>query len=283
MSKKLDTFVDDWNDDCLQTDYYSPGYGALVDESFSRNFQLSEASQSPGLRVSSLGSYGIVQAIKVVSWNQYRRSLKEKATIGRKADIFHTGDVIEARLLAVMEGSGFEVKHKQEAIVWNGVTGHPDGMVENTVFDVKTSSSGNFKRYMKNPPLSYVTQLAVYADALNASFAALLFYDKDNCQLGIKYLDYDVMQAARERAAGIIEGVNSCITIKDVYDVFDVPEPLEEVFQKRGTGKYYAPYDLYAPFPDLLYERVADKSGYGNEREYIVGIRSHEDVAMLIR
>lgn len=283
MSNALDTFVANWNSDSLETGYYSAGYGTLVDESFARNFQLSEASQSHGLRVSSLGSYGMVQALKVVAWKQYRRSLREKPSIGRKADVFHTGDVIEARLLAVMESSGLTVTHKQDELMWHGVTGHPDGMVENTVFDVKTSSSGNFKRFLKNPPLTYVTQLSVYAQALNASNAALLFYDKDNCKLGLKYLDFDVMEDARTRASEIIEGVNACVTIADVYDVFDVPDPLEEIFQKKGTGKYYAPYDLYPPFPDLLYERVTDKSGYDNEREYIIGIRSPEDVAMLIK
>ena len=236
-----------------------------------------------GLRVSSLGNYGIVQALKCVAWNQYRRSLREASTVGRKADIFHTGDVIEARLMAVMAACGLTVTNKQDEITWHGVTGHPDGMIDGTVFDVKTSSSGNFKRYQKAPPLSYVTQLAVYAEALGASRAALLFYDKDTCNLGLKYLTQDVMVTARERAKDIVEAVLECVTVQDVYDNFQVPLPIEEVFQKKPTGLVYAPSDLYDPFPDLLYTRLTDTTGYGNERQYITVVRRPEEVDRLLR
>lgn len=291
MSKLLDTFVEDWNADALKLDYYSLGYGALVDESYARNFQHSEVS-SQGLRVSGLGSYGIVQALKYVAQKNYRKSLREAPSMGRKADIFHTGDVIEARLMAVMQAYGITVTHKQDEILWCGVTGHPDGMVENTVFDVKTANSGNFKRYAKkgsngryscSAPLTYVTQLAVYAQALGASQAALLFYDKDTCELSIRYLDYDLMVDARERAKDIIAATLCCETVADVYENFKVPDPIAEVFQKALTGRHYAPSDLYNPFPDLLYERVSDTSGYGNERQYIVGLRTAETVERLLQ
>ncbi|ABQ12463.1 Cas4-domain exonuclease [Phormidium phage Pf-WMP3] len=274
----ITTFIEQYNNNELELEVTSSDYDAYtsaVRDSYRRQF-VNERQQENRLRVSSLGKYAVVQALQCFGVHEDRGNIR-----GAQADMFHVGDITEARLIALMKAYGLQVTHEQHEVTWYGVLGHMDCVVDGMVIDVKAVNDGNFKRYQKKLSLTYLTQIGVYADALHYANCGVLLYNRNTCELALSVPDHDDIKEALERAEHIATSVKALDSVSDIWNYFDTPDPLEEVFQKQKTGRYYVPYDVRSPYDELLYETVSDVSGYGNERKYVLRYREPDEVQAL--
>lgn len=283
-AKTLETFVKEWNSNTLiLSGVPNYTYDAEVDDSFQRQFfHHGDNVFKPGLRISELGKYALPQVLRGVLYHQYGFEVMSSPTCGKSADIFHCGDVIESRLMNLWKAYGLDVGNSQLEVTWNGVLGHLDATVDGVVVDCKSANDGNFKRYLKKPPDSYLTQIACYADAIGAAKACLVFYNKNTSELGIYYLTDADRVRVLQRATELVNYANVCETIEDVYDYFEPPDLITEMYRKEATGSFVAPYDLYDPWPDLLYAREEGVSGYGDARKYVTRIRTPQEINDMI-
>ena len=246
----ITTFIEQYNNNELQLEvllYDIANYSSALSQSFKRQF-VDDRQQENRLRVSSLGKYAVVQALQYFGVHEDRGNIR-----GAQAD----------------------------EVTWHSVLGHMDCVVDDMVIDVKTCNDGNFKRYQKKLPLTYMTQIGVYADALHYANCGVLLYNRNTCELALSVPDHDDIKEALERAEHIATSVKALDSVSDIWNYFDTPDPLEEVFQKQKTGRYYVPYDVRSPYDELLYETVSDASGYGNERKYVLRYREPDEVQAL--
>lgn len=276
----ITTFIEQYNNNELQLEVLSndiANYSSALSQSFKRQF-VDERQQENRLRVSSLGKYAVVQALQYFGVHESMENIR-----GAKADMFHVGDITEARLISLMKAYGLWVTHEQHEVTWNGVLGHMDCVVDGMVIDVKTCNDGNFKRYQKKLPQTYITQIGVYAEALQCINCGILLYNRNTCELALSVPDHDDVKAALARAVDIAITIPTLSCVSDIWNYFDTPDPLTEVFQKQKTGRYYVPYDVRSPYDELLYEVVSDVSGYDKERKYVTRLREPEEIEKLIK
>ncbi|UZV39987.1 hypothetical protein LPP2_g19 [Leptolyngbya phage LPP-2, strain SPI] len=276
----ITTFIEQYNNNDLYLEVFGYGYDTYVSavrDSYRRQF-INERQQENRLRVSSLGKYAVVQALQCFGVHEDRGNIR-----GAQADMFHVGDVTEAKLIALMKAYGLQVTHEQHEVTWHGVLGHMDCVVDGMVIDVKTCNDGNFKRYQKKLPLTYLTQIGVYADALKYANCGILLYNRNTCELALSVPDHDDIKEALERAEHIATAIPTLDSVSQIWEHFDTPDPLEEVFQKQKTGRYYVPYDVRSPYDELLYETVSDVSGYGNERKYVTRLREPQEIEEMVK
>jgi len=272
----LEAFIEQYNENRLDLDVTTEAYSLAVEQSLLKQFQ-NRREHENRLRVSSLGKYAVIQALNYFGVHEQQSKYR-----GVQADMFHVGDITEARLITLMKACGLTVTHEQHEVTWNHVLGHTDCVVDDVVIDIKTCNDGNFKRYQRQLPLSYMTQIGVYMEALDLHQCAVLLYNRNTCELALSVPNLGDVQSAVYRAYIIALQVPRLKSVSDIWNYFETPDTVEEVFQKQKTGRYYVPYDVRSPYDELLYETVVDVSGYGNERKYVTRYREPQEVEQLV-
>lgn len=230
-------------DECVANEY-----AEAVKQSFIRNYTTNDVceKESPALRVSSLGKPTVLQALSVLGY-------KETDTIeGKLNHIFHTGDLFEALAIAVAKGRCYHVADEQAEVEFEGVKGHIDFILNNTLVEVKTMSSQYHLKFSKNPndDRGYITQLAVYSHCLGLSGNWLALNKGTHTVTSIEP-DEDVLQAALARVKRILPFLRNLDSFKDVIEKIPCPPP---VYDKR-SGLYVVPESMkWSVFAPVFYE-----------------------------
>ena len=282
MTTAIQKFVTDWNNDALD------GFDPEVLDPDQCLFQPSQPSYQ--LRPSSLGQAGFITAIEYTI-NSYKTVLNRPAvstphTYGRMTDLLNVGHITESRIIAVLHHNSYLIQHSVPCTYHSphvgDIKGTADLLLGDTVIDVKTASSANVKRLVNDVGgLKYVTQLAVYAKALGVPDAGLLVYNKDNSELTYIDVPRSAMRQALERAEQILEAcsyIDDFTTLTDkyqhVYRVFEIPEPVPQMYKKERSGRYLLPQCLYYKrwLVDLLFDTEQGYNNAGNVTTYVVRV-----------
>lgn len=99
---------------------------------------------------------------------------------------FSYGDVLEHMMLLFARMAGHTVEMEQAEVELEGITGHPDAVIDGVVVDVKSASSYSFEKFKSGrileegmDPFGYLGQLAGYVEAINPEAdGAFLAVDK---------------------------------------------------------------------------------------------------------
>jgi hypothetical protein len=254
MKSQLQMFTDEWATDSIVL------RSSLVDKERPNTQQ----QQGYRLRPSRLGRAAYITAIEHLI-HLHGTDSSDQCTIetyGRRQDIFRTGHDVEARIIEVMRDAGITLEYQIPTMFELGgyiIEGTADCVVDNVVIDIKTASGSNFKRLISGyNDETYRTQLALYAYGLGLNDVALLLYNKDTSELYYKPLQLTTEVA---RVVTILESLKQleCLPLKDAYnlmlDTFKIPEPPNQMKDKKPTGRYLVPQELmFTPYVrDVLF------------------------------
>jgi len=249
-------------------------YGHSAKESMLRQWVKSYDSHT--LRVSSLGSPAVLQALTVFGYH-------EGARPNRLRRIFSRGDVDEAELIALMNAHGLSVRNQQLEVDWNEVLGHIDGIVDesnigSTVLDIKTTQPYKFDAWKKKgiDNDAYLTQIGVYQQATGTDNAAIVLSNKANSELFVQRFTSKELEPYLTRALRVVEAIRS-MTYDDLFSgsVIQAP-PVEQHICKRKEvdGVYTVPESMrYSPFRHVYYKLYTERDCYGKPKEYVEDYR----------
>jgi hypothetical protein len=240
----LQTFTTQWATDSI----------ALPE---SNHTHLRPAKQEYRLRPSRLGVHAYITAYEYLLHLHFKDApvCNEPTVYGRRQDIFTTGHEVEARLVNLMRAVGMHFESQvPTTFVLEGFTieGTADMLIDDTVVDIKTASSSNFKRLLSGyNDLTYRTQLALYAHGLQVDNVGLLLYNKDTSELAWKPIQ---LTLELQRVKDILHLLNSLRkeyevhglpqAVEYVIDNFTEPVPVAQMSNKVPTGKYLVPKEL---------------------------------------
>ena len=155
-------------------------------------------------------------------WLAVNKPEKREKIDGQTLLKFLYGDLVELLLLFLVKKAGHTVTHEQHEVDINGVKGHPDGIIDGVLTDVKSASGygmNKFERHSleKDDPFFYLDQLFGYLEALKdepdlrvKSEAAFLAVDKSSGKIVIdsykKTSDSKDIQALVKQKQAIVSG-----------------------------------------------------------------------------
>lgn len=227
-----------------------------------------------GLRASALGK----PALHLFAQKFHPEWFTGSWQTERLTQLFHAGDTWEADFYLHLRRFGYEVLHQQQEIVYEGVKGHTDMIIEvgyvPILLELKTCASHRFTQYMKNPQTmsrAYRVQMAVYSKCLDIDGCWVL-YNKDTSEVG--FVEYDSDKYEPEllaHADKIIEAYNRIETWGEVFDEFCAPPPEAEKYKNALTGNFKVPQDIDKELAPHIYRIVTTKNNYGKDTDYVIG------------
>lgn len=260
---KLKTFVESFNSGELQIDLAEQQENYIKEVKISCYNQFCSPTKRTHIGLSEIGKPAVLLGLKALG-------VSEVVSPASKLR-FHFGDVFEALIVQILISYGLEVTDVQKEVAYSGIPGHIDGIVNgDTVLEVKTMSDSYYQRFTKQPDDSrgYLTQLNFYCHLLGLK-GVWLCINKQTYELALIELIPD--PTLLERGKKIIQVLPNIVTINDVLDNFDAPEPVTEFFKKQPTGKYLVPETMkYSNCVDVFYECVVEPNGYKKPTKYVV-------------
>lgn len=284
--RKLKTFVEHinkgtafhpWSEEILQK------YLAEV-EQVSREFYTSydDPNKKEGriLRASTLGQPSVIQAMKVLG---YDNRVPSEGTENRVSSLFMDGHLFESSIVAHLAAHpDFEVLDQQREIEFEGVFGHIDGVVETghgkVLLEAKTMSPYYFDKFVKAPndARGYITQLAIYTEALDLP-GAWICKNKATSEVALVVPDEEALEEARYRAHLLVPLLRKIEKFEDIFEVFQAPEPVEEICKKKATGRMLVPEEMrYNPWRHVFYDIETARNCYSKYTEYVIQLSSME-------
>lgn len=128
-------------------------------------------------------------------WYKKNKPDKGEQLRGETLLKFIYGDIIELLVLMLAKASGHTVKGMQDEIVYEGLIGHRDAIIDGVLVDVKSASSYAFDKFkyhklMDDDPFGYIDQLSLYVtasqDELDIKRAgSFIAVNKENGQLAV--------------------------------------------------------------------------------------------------
>ena len=188
MAKELDTLIDDMNKvlvegvdeipkEVLET--FNKACGGLL-----FRFLKKARVKKPSLRMSNIG-----KPDRQLWFELHSDGAEESAKEPNMYLKFLIGDIAELVLLALAQLAGHKVESLQEEVQIEGVTGHMDAVIDDTVVDVKSASGYSFETKFQKGGLKdhdyfgYIDQVSGYNNALKkANGAAFLAYNKESAE-----------------------------------------------------------------------------------------------------
>lgn len=288
----LDAFYDLYHND------YSPKHGdKLVTDLLLFDRDMSEAMRkqfvfeqsSTILRLSQLGKMPAMEALaRKVGIFPEPKPINHKSKL-----IFSLGDWFEAYCIFLMRYCGYKVHREQEEVMWNGVPGHIDCVVndgnQDWLVEIKTTSDYYFKKCLKttypDDERGYLTQLSTYSEILGLP-AVWILLNKQTHAIAILPLSNAPEKFRNQRLARakeVIDIFNECETREDVYRLSQpVPPQIEKlrsgeyVLNDDGSLKLYPHYAM--SHPDFYYKLALGKTRHGKERHYVVDYNYPSDL-----
>tara|TARA_Y100000114_G_C11693316_1_gene294684 strand:+ start:109 stop:957 length:849 start_codon:yes stop_codon:yes gene_type:complete len=101
---------------------------------------------------------------------------------------FLYGHILESLVIFLVKLSGNKVTDQQKEIEVNGVKGHIDCKINDTVVDIKSASKFSFNKFSKGllaeeDPFGYIPQLTAYEHAEKSKSSYFLVVDKESGEL----------------------------------------------------------------------------------------------------
>jgi hypothetical protein len=184
-----------------------------------------------------------------------------KEDVGSQAKLkFLFGDIWEAILLFLCEQAGHTVEARQDEVILDGVSGHPDAVIDGVVVDVKSASAQAFKKFKygtlkEDDPFGYYYQLAGYSEAIDPDAdGAFLAVDKQTAALTLLRVPNAELKelAVRERVSHI----------KDVVRSDTLPERCYPLVPDGKSGNLRLPVGCsYCPYKFECWKEANDGKG----------------------
>lgn len=220
------------------------GLAGRVSSVFRRTLNPDNPKREFRLRMSNLGRPGCILQAERFGFNR-----EPAAYSDRMRNAF--GDLIEATAIAIMRQAGVDVRGEQTQVSLEVAGKMIDGTLDVTiaepderVYDVKSSSSYNFKHKYKDATLEtlwkegddfgYVTQIYCYSQASGIPVGGLIIVNKEDGQWAIVEPPPDDKGLRQEALKKAAENVVRLISDKPFSKDFSL---IEETFRKRKTGK----------------------------------------------
>jgi hypothetical protein len=187
------------------------------------------------------------------------------------------GHVTESLMKLLLIESGVAYQHGVNVNVLNGaMSGTLDLLVDNAVVDIKSMNGYYFKAFTEcpNDERGYITQLHLYADAVNSREMYALCICKDYPSAALVQIGYNAecLDSVKRR----IDILNTALTVEDIRRC---PVP---ALVKGRSGKLTVPPQLrYCESKALLYKLTDPDSEFCNDA---YGANSHDEIlAQLIQ
>lgn len=213
--KKIETIVEDiYNLFSLSpidmkeedVDKHIEKFGDMV-KLHTKKFLYTEESVDKNLRLSQIGRPDRQLWYDI-------NSKKENSTIKPENRIkFLYGYILEEFLLMCAAISGHDVKDQQKEVSIEGVLGHQDCIIDDTLVDCKSASTYSFQKFKNNSildddPFGYIAQISAYSQANNLNKAAFLVIDKSTGEVALSPVHSMEFINASERVKHLKEVVN---------------------------------------------------------------------------
>lgn len=214
--KVLDSGLEHEPDTALAADYAMRISGEMAKSTLKRD----KGRTKGKLWASDLGKPCMRQ-----HWYNFNMPEAGDPLMGHTKFKFLYGNILEEAILYLAEEAGHDVWGQQERIEWDvpnttwAVSGRIDGVVDDTLIDVKSTSSFGYKKYSTeginhgNDSFGYLYQLGFYKEFNDWDFppddAGFLWIDKQNGH--VKYTQCATPNASEleQRARDIIDAVET--------------------------------------------------------------------------
>lgn len=201
-------------------------------------------------------------------WYNFNSSQLAEPLQGHTKFKFFYGNIIESAVLYLAEEAGHTVTHQQLRVELNKfdwkITGRIDGVVDNVLVDVKSTSSYGFTRYtkygitMSNDTFGYRYQLGFYQRYIDVPLRPLtsgfLWVDKQNGY--IAYCPVDV-PCSKEIEHKIVKIINAVTTTEED----EVPKAYTPVAYGSSGNKALPTACSYCPYKQKCWEASNDGKG----------------------
>ena len=213
----------------------------------------------------------------------YDNKTPSEGTENRLSRLFMDGHVFEAEILAHMEAHpNFNVVDQQREIEFEGVFGHIDAVVDTghgkILIEAKTMSPYYFTKFVKNPDdaRGYMTQLGIYTEALDLP-GVWICKNKATSEVAMVIPNEEDLEEARYRAHLLVPLLRKIETFEDIFEVFQAPEPVQEVCKKKATGRMLVPEEMrYNVWRHVFYDIEVLRNCYSKQTEYVIQLSSME-------
>ena len=211
--KSLSNLVDDMAlvlaegvDPSPQVDQAFDRFKSALEDILRRRLVKGEEDKRDPIRLSAIGG----ECQRKMWYRIHQPELEEELSPSTKFKFMY-GDVIEALVLLLADLAGHEVRNEQDEVIFHGVPGHVDAVVDGVVCDVKSASSLAYKKFKEglssdNDVFGYLYQLGAYvgcADKLRADKrkGAFIAVDKQHGHIVVDEHEYSErdLQAIRNR------------------------------------------------------------------------------------
>lgn len=165
----------------------------LSRHTFKRQFMETNESR-PAISLSSAGKCPRQQAYKYHGFE-----VKGKELDSRSQVVFWTGDSAEIMVVNLAKLAGCNIQHtglnqKEVHLIVNGekIEGHPDGILDDCLFECKSMSSYGFKLFeLGDIDYTYLAQINVYMHCLGLNKCVMVALAKDSGVLGEQIIHKD--------------------------------------------------------------------------------------------
>lgn len=249
MFKRLTEF---WNDEkgaYTKKEDVAEFVANSVKESFTRQFLTEKVDEKYTLRLSQLGKPLILLCL-------YKLGYTEPNSTSFKQDwIFSLGDVVETYLMSLVHMCGYDLHSAQEEVVFEGVKGHIDFAVGETIVEVKSMSDTYFRQFIKDQDdaRGYLTQLHTYCAAAGTKRGVWLLLNKGTNELveiPLRWSDSTI-----SRAKTVIYNWQQCESIDWLLEHVSPPEGTPEFKAGVLTGRFLVPAGMrYSHYADAFYD-----------------------------
>lgn len=151
--------------------------GKLARYSFQRQFGIRE-EHPPTLRLSSIGKCMRQQAYKLLGFEENGKEIDARAKM-----VFFMGDLTELSVIQLAVAAGCPITDyglNQKSVDFNGIVGHPDGIIGDTLLEVKSMSSFSFQSFQDQQiDDGYRYQINAYMNALDLNQCCIVGLNKD--------------------------------------------------------------------------------------------------------
>lgn len=230
MAKELDTLIEDINKVLVEgvdtipkevLDTFNKACGSLL-----FRFLKKSRVKKPSLRMSNIG-----KPDRQLWFELHSDGAEESAREPNMYLKFLIGDIAELVLLALAQLAGHKVESLQEEVQIEGVTGHMDAVIDDTVVDVKSASGYSFETKFQKGGLKehdyfgYIDQVSGYNNALKkTNGAAFLAYNKESAETCLLKIPQESIRDTKGR-------------IRHIRDILDSDTPPEEKCYKPFVNK----------------------------------------------
>lgn len=248
----------------------------LFNHSISHSYlrQFTQSGVRDYIGISSLGKPAVQLGFKKLKYEEVTPSLRTKLT-------FFVGDAYEILLTNMLRSYGFSVTLDQHDVTFHGVGGHLDGVIDHKVLiEIKTMNDRYFESFTKCPDdtRGYITQLGIYSHCMGLP-AVWLCVNKVTNELKVVELpEPEYTEPYLARAASLAQVMNDIKSFEDLFNTFEAPTPVAEVFKKQETGKYLMPQSMaYWNYSPVFYKMVLGTNGYNKPTVYIEDFNDYDE------